>query len=149
MKISNKIKMFAASALVSVAGVGALVSGSAFAVTCDEANGWVPDPTGRTCVLEDESETSLWGIVNAVINWILAIVGVIAVFMIILGGIQYSTSAGDSGKVKKAKDTILYGIIGLVIALLAAAIVNFVLDGIFSSDGEGEKSASIVTTYVA
>ena len=36
-------------------------------------------------------------------------------------------SAGDSGKVKKAKDTILYGIIGLIIALLAFAIVNFVI----------------------
>ena len=54
--------------------------------------------------------------------------------MIIIGGIQYSTSAGDSGKVKKAKDTILYGIIGLVIALLAFAIVNFVLTQIFGGN---------------
>ena len=51
--------------------------------------------------------------------------------MVILGGIQYSTSQGDAGKVKKAKDTIMYGIIGLVVAILAFAIVNFVLQNVF------------------
>lgn len=51
--------------------------------------------------------------------------------MIIIGGFNFMTSAGDPGKVKKGKDTILYGIIGLVVALLAFAIVNFVLNGIF------------------
>ena len=54
----------------------------------------------------------------------------IAVVMIILGGITYATSQGDPSKVKKGKDTILYGIIGLVVALLAFAIVQFVLNAI-------------------
>ena len=148
MKISNKVKMFVATAAVLVASVFAP---SAFAAKDDTSDGcpegWVMK---KTCVMIEEDDADLWGIVSTIINFILAIVGVIAVFMIIFGGIQYSTSAGDSGKVKKAKDTILYGIIGLVIALLAAAIVNFVLNGIFSSDGEGEKKgSSIVTTYVA
>jgi hypothetical protein len=53
--------------------------------------------------------------------------GIIAVVMIILGGISYATSQGDPGKIKKGKETILYGIIGLVVSLLAFAIVNFVL----------------------
>ena len=48
--------------------------------------------------------------------------------MIILGGISYATSQGDAGKVKKGKDTILYGIIGLIIVLLAFAITNFILN---------------------
>jgi multisubunit Na+/H+ antiporter MnhB subunit len=52
------------------------------------------------------------------------------VVVIILGGVQYTTSSGDPAKVKKAKDTILYGIIGLVVALLAYAIVNFVLSSL-------------------
>ena len=47
--------------------------------------------------------------------------------MVIIGGIQYTTSGGDSAAVTKAKNTILYGIVGLVIALLAYAIVNFVI----------------------
>ena len=87
--------------------------------------------------------------INTVINVILAIVGVVAVFMIIFGGIQYSTSAGDSGKVKKAKDTILYGIIGLVIALLAFAIVNFVLDQIFSNQDGGNTPANNGISYIS
>ena len=66
-------------------------------------------------------------IIKDIINGVMSVVGVVAVIMIILGGISYTTSQGDPGKVKKGKDTILYGIIGLVVALLAYAIVNFVL----------------------
>ena len=44
---------------------------------------------------------------------------------------MYTTSAGDQAKVKKAKDTIMNGVIGLVVAFLAFAIVNFVLSAIF------------------
>ena len=68
--------------------------------------------------------------IQLIINMIIFAIGLIAVIMVILGGIQYSTSQGDSGKVKKAKDTIMYGIIGLVVAILAFAIVNFVLSSI-------------------
>lgn len=66
-------------------------------------------------------------IVTIIINTVIFVIGMVAVVMIILGGISYATSQGDPGKVKKGKDTILYGIIGLVIAILAFAIVNFVL----------------------
>lgn len=68
--------------------------------------------------------------IQLIVNMIVFAVGLVAVIMVILGGVQYSTSQGDSGKVKKAKDTIMYGIIGLVVAILAFAIVNFVLSGI-------------------
>ena len=75
----------------------------------------------------DTGETSFDSAFTSIINWIMGIVGMICVVVIILGGIQYMTSAGDAGKVKKAKDTILYGIIGLVVVALAAVIVNFVI----------------------
>jgi hypothetical protein len=65
--------------------------------------------------------------IRTIINGITFVVGLIAVIMIIIGGIFYAISAGDPGKVKKAKDTIMYGIIGLIVALLAFAIINFVL----------------------
>ena len=55
------------------------------------------------------------------------VVGIAAVIVIIIGGIMYTTSAGDPGKTKKAKDAIMYGIIGLIIALLSYTIVLFVL----------------------
>ena len=73
---------------------------------------------------------SLPEIVQSIISVILYIIGIVAVIMIIFGGFQYITSSGDAAKVTKAKNTILYGIVGLVIAILAFAIVNFVISGI-------------------
>ena len=73
------------------------------------------------------AESVAVGIINAVIS----VIGVIAVLMIVIGGVNYATSSGDPGKAKKAKDTILYSAIGLVVALMAFALVNFVLAGAF------------------
>ena len=74
--------------------------------------------------------SDLTAIVRTIINTIIFIVGILAVVMIVIGGINYALSQGDPGKVKKAKDTILYGVIGLVVALLAFAIVTFVLQAL-------------------
>ena len=74
--------------------------------------------------------TDLEGNITNILNGIIAVLGLVAVVVIIIGGINYMTSSGDAGKVKKAKDTILYGVIGLVICVLAFAIVNFVIKNI-------------------
>jgi hypothetical protein len=66
-------------------------------------------------------------IIKNVINTILVVLGMIAVIMIVIGGVRYTTSNGDASGVKGAKDTILYAVVGLVVAILAYAIVNFVL----------------------
>lgn len=80
----------------------------------------------------DENSTSnfISGDVTTIINWVVGILGIVAVVVIIMGGVTYMTSAGDAGKVKKAKDTILYGLIGLVVCALAYAIVNFVISAL-------------------
>jgi uncharacterized membrane protein len=70
-------------------------------------------------------------IIPLITNTLLTVAGIISVIMIIVGGIMYSLSAGDSGKATKAKDTILYSVIGLVITMLAYAIVTFVT-GLFA-----------------
>jgi hypothetical protein len=62
-----------------------------------------------------------------IINVLLFVIGAIAVIMIILGGIRYVLSNGDSAQITSAKNTVLYSVIGLVVALLAYAIVNFVV----------------------
>ena len=69
----------------------------------------------------------LVGSITTILNSVVAVLGIICVIVIIIGGVKYMTSSGDAGKVKSAKDTILYGIIGLVICVLAFAIVNFVI----------------------
>ena len=90
---------------------------------CAKAGQIVSDPS-NFC------NTNLNSTVNAIINTIIFIIGMLAVVMIIIGGVNYAMSQGDPGKVKKAKDTILYGIIGLVVALLAFAIVQFILNSL-------------------
>lgn len=71
--------------------------------------------------------------VQQIINNVILVLGVVAVIVIIIGGISYMTSSGDAGKVKKAKDTILYGVIGLVICVLAFAIVNWIVGSLLAN----------------
>lgn len=71
--------------------------------------------------------TTLEGTVKTIIDILSAIVGIIAVIMIIVGGFKFVTSGGDSSATKSARDTILYAIVGLVIVAIAQAIVWFVL----------------------
>jgi len=73
------------------------------------------------------SNTNLETGIKNIINGVIYILGFIAVAVVIYGGVQYTLSAGAADKVKNAKNTILYGIIGLIVAVLAFAIVNFVV----------------------
>ena len=82
--------------------------------------------TGSTSICGAKSD-SAQDIIKNVINTILVVLGMVAVIMIILGGIRYTTSNGDAGAIKSAKDTILYAVVGLVVAIFAFAIVNFVV----------------------
>lgn len=82
---------------------------------------------------ESGNTTDLMPFINTAINFILGILGLLCVFMIIFGGVTYSTSQGDPEKVKRASSTLLYGIVGLVVALLAFAITNFVINGLFGT----------------
>ena len=62
-----------------------------------------------------------------IVNILLFIVGTISVIMIIVGGLRYALSGGDSNSVTAGKNTVLYAIIGLVVSIMAFAIVNFVI----------------------
>jgi uncharacterized membrane protein len=73
------------------------------------------------------TSTGLFGVIKTVINVMLVIGGIIAVIMIILGAIRYITSNGDQADVKAAKDTILYAVIGLIVASVAFAVVNYII----------------------
>ena len=86
------------------------------------------------------------GIFAQVTNVMLFIIGAISVIMIIIGGLRYVLSGGDSANVSAAKNTILYAIVGIIVALLAYAAVNFITNtfangGSFTS-GSGEGGAT-------
>lgn len=134
MKITDKLKM-------AVMGVSAVTTLGAAALVAPSVYAEGPVTTGTKpadrYVNEGAQEAAtgdkrdLMTVLQVIINVVLGVIAFIAVVMIIMGGIQYTTSSGDTAKVTKAKNTILYGVIGLVIALLAFAIVNFVISNVF------------------
>ncbi len=83
--------------------------------------------SNNSCTQPTGTNTDLPGLIRNVVNILLFIIGAVAVIMIVIGGIKYTTSNGDQGSVKSAKDTILYSVVGIIVAFMAYAIVNFVI----------------------
>lgn len=74
-----------------------------------------------TVVANDQALQQVLGIVYF-------IAGIVCVIVIIIGGVRYTISQGESGNVQKAKNTILYAVVGLVVILVAAAVTQFIFD---------------------
>lgn len=86
-------------------------------------NGKIDTPDGIIAISADQ-------VLMNTLNAVYLIIGIIAVAMIVYAGITYVRSAGDSKNIEKAKNTIIYAVVGLVIILLAAAITNFIIKGV-------------------
>ena len=78
------------------------------------------------------ASTDLQSAITVVINGVIGVLGAVAAIFILVGAINYMTSTGDSAKVEKAKKTILWAVIGLIIAVLTFVIVNFVLKSVLN-----------------
>lgn len=103
-----------------------------------------PDGTtvsnGADCAYPDNTPTCLFGpgcAFTTIVNTALFLIGSIAVLMLIYGGIRYTISGGNEKSVTAAKNTILYAVVGIVVAVLAFAIVNFVLTALISTPSGG------------
>jgi hypothetical protein len=103
--------------IVMPASVGAV---NAIADTCK-------DPLNASTVICKSQGDSIKTTIGVVVNTLLFLVGIASVVVIIIGGITYTTSAGSSDAIKRAKDMITYAVIGLLIAISAYAIVNWIL----------------------
>jgi hypothetical protein len=88
------------------------------------------DKNNNGCAEAPANQPSLNVIIARVINILSSLAAVIAVIMIIIAGLRYITSAGDSAKATSARNTILNAVIGLVIAVFAQVIVRFVLHSV-------------------
>jgi len=73
---------------------------------------------------------SLPELINNVIKGLLGIVGAVSLLMVVIGGIQWMTSGGNSERVKRGKDTLVWAILGLVVVFLSYAIINFVFQSL-------------------
>lgn len=91
--------------------------------------------TGNCEIIDDQGNMAECGtspgvLVTSLIQWVIGVAGVVSVVFVVYGGISYTTSSGDPNKVKKAKDMILYALIGLAIVALAEVITAFVSQSI-------------------
>ncbi|MBL8122453.1 TrbC/VirB2 family protein [Candidatus Saccharibacteria bacterium] len=118
------------AAPVAVTGaVYAAESSNPSASVCEGASNLQINTSVSTsnCATDTTATDKVNSTITTIINVFSTIVGVIAVLMIIWGGLRYITSGGDSGKISSAKNTIIYALIGLVVVALAQFIVKFVL----------------------
>lgn len=117
---------FASLVIALVATVGVIAPTSVHAAgVFDEA---CKNSTSVVCQQKNGADGKINGFVEDLVRILFFAIGIIAVIMIIIGGIKYVTSNGDSAQVTSAKNTVLYSVVGLVVAVLAFAIVNFVLE---------------------
>ncbi|MFZ1301907.1 MAG: pilin [Candidatus Microsaccharimonas sp.] len=127
---------FVAAFVFALVAVFTPVTPAANAAECGSASGGIN--AGLNCANPGDSvpqnlfegENSVF---TTIVNVLLFIIGAISVIMLIYGGIRYTTSGGNSANVTAAKNTIMYAIIGLIVAFLAFAIVNWVLVAILNN----------------
>lgn len=130
--MKNRLKLIIASVMAIMVGAVGMISPAALATTdsdCDPMTGGVTG--GAECAQKDTNVPSdIFGgsdsIFSKVVKILLFLVGSVSVVMIIVGGVRYATSAGNEKAVTGAKNTILYAVIGLIVAILGYAIVNLV-----------------------
>ena len=100
------------------------------------ANDW----NKEACNSADEAQKAALGcemnatapsVVEGIINGVITVIGIVAVIVVVVGGQRFIVSQGDPGKITAARGMIIYGLVGLIVALLAFAVVNFVLTGVF------------------
>lgn len=110
------------------AGLTALQPDAAFAASAkDEICAGVGAAAGGTGCTTPAGSPTTNSLIATIVNILSVIVGVLAIIMIIIGGFQYVTSGGDSGKVTSAKNTLIYAIVGIVIVAFSQTIVKFVV----------------------
>lgn len=84
----------------------------------------------QSCQPQIHSITDIWLIVAAIIEICLRVAAIVAVVFIIYGGFNYTTSQGDPEGTAKAKSTLVNALVGLALAVTAAAIVSFIAKSI-------------------
>ena len=148
--MKNKLsKIICATAMAAIGIVGVLAPVSSVYATdpfCDKLTEGTTAYEAAGCAETGDLKLAIKNILLAVIG----VAGFVAVIFIIVGGVNYMTSAGDTNKITKAKQTILYALIGLIICALAFAIVNWTIGVVNKSDKKSDEDKSyLIETSIA
>ncbi len=128
-----------------IVSLGLIMAVSAFALSPSAGAIWGGNACSNTsadiCQKKDNTDTS--SLAEGIINIILYISGLISIIMIIVAGIMYVTAHGYSEKVANAKRTLIYAVVGLVVSVLAVAIVSFAYDTVLTNNIPSQQTALI------
>lgn len=142
-----------AIAVFGILGTTIIISSPTLAADADVCSTNVPDSVKEAAGCNSNTD-SLQSAITNILSAIIGVAGLVSVAYIIVGGIQYMTSSGDSSKTEKAKKTILYALIGLVVCALSFAIVNFAISRIIynnnsSSDDDESAYENTSSTWIS
>lgn len=130
-RLKIAITTLALLASFSVPGMALAIQGQS-----DACNG-LNQLGGTTCsgnpANDSPGQDAIANVAKDVVNIISLIAGIAAVILIVIAGVKFLTSGGDSGAVSSAKNTLVYAIIGLVVVALAQVIVHFVLNAVINN----------------
>lgn len=126
---------------IITAGAGAATLGLVYTKNAF-ADGLSNVQSGVTKTKDAAGGLSMQTVISTVIGTMLFIVGLLAVVMLIYGGIRYVTSHGDKAQVTAAKETIMYAVVGLVVAIAAFAVVQWITNDVFKGGASSGSSSS-------
>ncbi len=117
-------------------GAATMAGLTTFAITSSAVLAQSSAQKGVDIAVATDNRTDLFGdgsVFQRITNTLLFLVGAISVIMLIVGGIRYIISSGDQNQVTGAKNTIMYAIVGIIVAVMAWGIVNFVLTKLYET----------------
>lgn len=124
MKTYIKNTVLAAFAALAIVGVGTVFTQGTSVGAVDPFGACGGSSDATVCNAKDDN---LMKLMNNIINTLLFLVGIIAVVVIIVNGIRFVTSNGNQDQVTSARNGIIYAVVGIVVAVMAYAIVRFIL----------------------
>lgn len=128
---------------ITIVGIATLTPAQTFADDICGNNNVSPEIRAASgCPNTGAEINDLPTVIQNILNAIIGVAGLISVVYIVVGGIQYITSSGDSNKTEKAKKTILYALIGLIVCALSFAIVNFTISRIIYNNSSSNDTQS-------
>ena len=135
-----KVKLFFTTILIAACALLTPVTSPAFATStgasatdvCSMEN--ISPEVREAYQCDGATDYDIIDSVQAIINGVIVVLGIVAVIVIVYSGVQFMTSTGDAAKVQKAKATLTAAVIGLAICILSAAIVNLVIGLVVSGN---------------
>lgn len=142
LKIKLRMPVIVATFIVTMLSPFMLVVGTAHAAPCQPGGSFLGLPTwykylegqqveddatgASNCQPMLQGANDIWKVVAAVLEMLLRVASLVAIGFVVYGGVTYIISQGSPDKTKEALKTIISALVGLLISIIAAAVVGFI-----------------------